>query len=520
MSDLYPCLSKKQYSLPGRGSPMFIARIFDEVFRLISLGKKVLLVFWDSSSAFTVWNGSYGVTQEQKNLMLEFLTQTTTMVKTADKNGHHLSDFYHTDNGSCQGQIMADTCFILLNDPIEPLPDDPGENNSEPPVQTSRSKYVDDWSDLMHGLCADKIFQCFRKNMEFLIKCCSSIGVKLNDDKTAMLPFNFTDNELPAEYKKQPGEVGARFVSETVFLGFGIQVKNGKPCVQPAVEECIARLKSSSAEITTLRKIQKSTLVYRLKAAVKTVHSALYDLGNIYAFCTENDWHRIVKSIHGVLKDAGLDRRTPSKILYKLTLKIPPNFMARKHLIQNALKDADLNFIRNNRYLIDKSKEGNQPFFDKFRYYFNEIDLRTRKKIIDTYHPMEKTCVEKVKDLLYSYFLKKFAPGGELSEKRILVLSNKYKYSYEKVNERKRKSKKGSPQSSPVAPTPPLAAPAKRIRLRRSPKNQQPTVPRVIATVRPPELRSTPAISKSRKRMGSGSESTPRKQLKITQFFQ
>ena len=189
--------------------------------------------------------------------MLEFLTQTTTIVKTADKNGHHLSDFYHTDNGSCQGQIMADTCFILLNDPIEPLPDDPGENNSEPPVQTSRSKYVDDWSDLMHGNDADKIFQCFRKNMEFLIKCCSSIGVKLNDDKTAMLPFNFTDNELPAEYKKQPGEVGARFVSETVFLGFGIQVKNGKPCVQPAVEECIAGLKSSSAEITTLRKIQK-----------------------------------------------------------------------------------------------------------------------------------------------------------------------------------------------------------------------------------------------------------------------
>ena len=166
------------------------------------------------------------------------------------------------------------------------------------------------------------------------------------------LPFNFTENELPAEYKKQPGEVGARFVSETVFLGFGIQVKNGKPCVQPAVEECIARLKSSSAEITTLRKTQKSTLVYRLKAAVKTVHSALYDLGNIYAFCSDNDWHRIVKSIHGVLKDAGLDRRTPSKVLYKLTLKIPPNFMARKHLIQNALKDADLNFFRNNRYLI------------------------------------------------------------------------------------------------------------------------------------------------------------------------
>ena len=223
-----------------------------------------------------------------------------------------------------------------------------------------------------------------------------------------------------------------------MFLGFGIQVKNGKPCVQPAVEECIARLKSSSAEITTLRKIQKSTLVYRLKAAVKTVHSALYDLGNIYAFCSENDWHRIVKSIHGVLKDAGLDRRTPSKILYKLTLKIPPNFMARKHLIQNALKDADLDFIRNNRYLIEKSKEGTQPFFDKFRLYFNEIDLRTRRKIIDTYHPLDKNCVEKVKDLLYSYFLKKFAPGGELSEKRIFVLSNKYKYSYEKVNERNR----------------------------------------------------------------------------------
>ena len=39
--------------------------------------------------------------------------------------------------------------------------------------------------------------------------------------------------------------------------------------------------------------------------------------------------------------------------------------MAQKQLIQNALKDIDLESVKNNRFLLKKSKKGNQPFFDK-----------------------------------------------------------------------------------------------------------------------------------------------------------
>ena len=132
---------------------------------------------------------------------------------------------------------------------------------------------------------------------------------------------------------------------------------------------------------------------------------------------------------------------TDSNILYRITLQISPEFMAKKQIIQLGIKELDPEKLKLERYLIQARTNDNfRPFWSKFRSEFNNLPLKTRKYIIDILDPLDKPSMAKIKDRLKTHFRAKFDPAPPSKKKRSALIL-KHKYSKTVVIHRKQKAK-------------------------------------------------------------------------------
>ena len=102
----------------------------------------------------------------------------------SDKDGFYLSEESHTLRGSPQGQIGSDFFFALVNDNIDP------EAIADEII--TRVKYVDDFTDVFVGDDAESLLKSLDFNEHLLKRQATSVGLKLNDDKTKVICLNFT----------------------------------------------------------------------------------------------------------------------------------------------------------------------------------------------------------------------------------------------------------------------------------------------------------------------------------------
>ena len=447
-------LKSNQYALPGRGGPMAVFVTLDDVAVQCALGLKVYLVFWDFSNAFCTTHhdvtmdiaDAYNISPQVRDFLLQFLDQSCSTIKMSDVNGYYLSSELKTGRGGCQGQIGVDLLFAMVNDSIDPI--------STPDVPNKRRKYVDDFTDVMAAKFAQLLAESLSKNEVLMKKMATATGLKLNDGKTKILPINLVEHERPSDPPGTP-ENEKRVVDSWTMLGFPFKVvrtadnlgplgsgKKTKESVtgDPAAVAMIGRLNESVRVMNTIRKVSTS-LERRVDNACNLVYKCCYDIGLVYCYASPSYFKDIEICIKKVLKSAGLDWMTDSDILYQITLKISPKFMAIKQIIQLGIKEIDPEKVKLHRYLIRaRTHDEFRPFWSKFRQEFNNLPLKTRKYIVDILDPLDKPSMENIKARLKTHFRAKFDPAPPSKEKRSALIL-KHKYSKSVVIHRKRKAK-------------------------------------------------------------------------------
>jgi len=446
---LMPRLKSNQYALPGRGGPMCTYLTLDSTCVQAALGKKVYLAFWDFSNAFCTNDhgvtmqiaDAYNLSPKMMELLLQFLEQSTATIKMNDVNGYYLSEPSTTSRGGVQGQIGTDFIFAMVNDAIDPTT---VGNES-----VDRKKYVDDFTDLMASMLASELEKSLEQNELALSRAATAIGLKLNDDKTKILPINFTELERPKNNldPKEP----QRVVDAWVLLGFPFRIARtadpveGSTCKKknetitgdPAGQAMIGRLNESVRVMNTIRKTS-SSLDKRINNACCLVYKSCYDIGLVKCYASNAMFKSVEVAIKKVLKAAGLDHMMDTDILYRCTLKTSPNFMATKQIIQLGIKSLDAEKVKRDRYLV-KVQENDEfrPFWSKFTEEFNKLPRDTRVHVIDNLDPLDKCKVEKIKTRLKTHFAQRF-DRTPFSKKKVTTVLQKHKYSRSTVLKRKR----------------------------------------------------------------------------------
>ena len=130
----------------------------------------------------------------------------------------------------------------------------------------------------------------------------------------------------------------------------------------------------------------------------------------IYTYCSKKIFDRIQIGIRKVIKAAGMRNTMHGNDVYSVSMKISPEDMAIKQIIQHGIKQLNLDQIRNNRYLIPvKDGESYGPFWTVFRKNFNILKLEIRKYLIETYDKNDKNSMLKIKEYLKKQFMSKIS---------------------------------------------------------------------------------------------------------------
>ena len=254
---LIPYMKDNQYSFPGKGSPMAIVKILDTFSVHSALKSKTILAIWDFSNAFcTIIHDvvmkiaeKYNLSQRILKLLSQFLEQSFSIIKMSDKNGFYQSNEIHTGVGGQQGQIGTDFIFAISNENIDP---EPLFNEF-----IERIKYVDDFNDIMASHNTSELLQSLKHNIALLLKMATSVGLKLNDDKTKIMFSNLTDTDIREVLSLivPEDEIEKAFTESKTYvhklLGFNFSVRNNKISVESAVDSLIARLNGSCRLIST-----------------------------------------------------------------------------------------------------------------------------------------------------------------------------------------------------------------------------------------------------------------------------
>ena len=356
-----------------------------------------------------------------------------------DAQGFYLSKMVQTGVGGQQGQIGTDFLFTVLNDGIRPM--------SHHGVECRRFKYVDDFQDIFCCKEQELLFDSLVQNMELIFNQATSLGLKLNESKLKILPFNIDTSKLHPAFKCVPDSdllvpKDADLTDPDIgklpnMLGFGfdkstqrgpLKINGGK-----AAGKCLSRLKACYPIIMTLRKTERNVMS-RLKLATQLVWTCCFDLGLIACYASSPQFDEISTAHRKLIKLAGIDQLAPASIVYKLSTTISTRQMADKQIIGLGLKMVDKQVVVDNRYLIPAVNAGpERPFWSKFRKLFNALPYKTRQYIADRIDPRDKGKASSVKEHLMTYYRRILDPLGPLDDKKKEKLLKKYRYSRPKV---------------------------------------------------------------------------------------
>ena len=445
---LIPFMKDNQYSFPGKGSPMAIVKILDTFALHAAQKKKTILAIWDFSNAFcTIIHDvilkiaeKYNLSKRLLKLLSEFLEQSFSTIKMSDKNGFYKSEEIHTQVGCQQGQIGSDFIFALANENIAP---EPLFNEF-----IERIKYVDDFNDIMASNNASELITSLKHNIGILLKMATSVGLKLNDDKTKFMFAHLSDSEIcealslvvPAERLDEAITESKSYTHK--LLGFNFSIHNNRISVDSAVDSLIDRLNGCCRIVSSMRKhgLSLPKVKLRIEIATKLIWSACYDIGLCYAYASNPQFERIEKCIRKVIKSSGLDWMTPSDIVNILSTRLPPKTMAIKQILQLGIKFLNPEEIKNKRFNVPRRKTDNlRPFWRIFLNEFEKLPLKLREHIIELLDPTDLGKMDKIKSALKSHFLKLAYPNGEPKHSKIDCLISKHIYSSDVVETRKRK---------------------------------------------------------------------------------
>ena len=458
--EMIPKLNKNQYSLKGRGTLAAVFDLLDNAHENATLRLPMLVAIWDFSNAYCTFAhdvllkllSHYNMDPRKIELFGKFLNQTGTQIKMNDDNGYYTSELYYTRRGGPQGQIGIDFCFIITNDGLNPI-------KIEIKQVAIRTKFVDDWTDNLVAQTVSKLIELFETNVDHLLKGATSVGLKLNDDKTQLIPVHCQNklDQFPDYYDKEDfgipntipkDQIKYKFVKEAKILGLVFSMNHSPkpyyPNVSRSVENIIEDLHQASGMVACSRKSYGS-LAFRIKIASAAIYSRLKNFGVIYTYSTQKEWENVCTAIRTVVKSTGLDRQTPREIVYGLSLGMEPKHFAQKLLIVIMLKKWDIQKLKDKRCLfkIDKNIQ-NRPNQLTAAKAFNDIDAKTRVKIVNYLldNPNDDKRYEKVKNWLKEYFTNLLSEKNKCKNKEIFTRQNlkKYKYSYKKVNDRIKKS--------------------------------------------------------------------------------
>ena len=457
--ELLKVLKKNQYAFPGKGGPMAIVQTLDDASEQSSKGNKTLILFWDFSNAFctTIHKiivavaKKFNLSDRMMALLEQFLSQSFSAIKFSDKNGYYISDEIDMVRGTPQGQIGSDLIFALVNDNIDPI-----QVLDEIIIRT---KYVDDFTDVLAATSISTLFRSYKCNEKHLKNSATSVGLKLNEGKTKIVPMNIHPDDLPVEFRD-------RYVYQEELLGFKFSVKGAPSHLEkdtrtsqsefhmslrhsrkpghfttingdPAANELISRLASATRTMYTLRKFEKNSFI-NLQAATSLVWSCCYDLGCIRAYCSDSSWNDVCKSIRKVIKAAGLDHMTNSEVVYRISTGYSPDIMALKQIVQLGIKFLDEDSFSDSYKVISLESDVARPFWHRFVTEFNSLPYTLREFIAKTLDPSSKSEMNKIKRRLKSHYTVLYNPNGKLSKEKVLKLLDENSYSKEKIEKRKR----------------------------------------------------------------------------------
>jgi hypothetical protein len=440
---MIPYLSKDQFALPGKGCPVATATILDELNAMITTGYPTLLILWDFSNAFCTYDheiameifAKFNLSNHLLGLIKQFLQQDKFSVKMMDAQGFYLSKMVQTGVGGQQGQIGTDFLFTVLNDGIRP------QNHHG--VACRRFKYVDDFQDIFCCKEQELLFDSLVQNMDLIFNQATSLGLKLNESKLKILPFNIDTSKLHPAFKCVPDSnllvpKDADLTDPDIgklpnMLGFGfdkstqrgpLKINGGK-----AASKCLSRLRACYPIIMTLRKTERNVMS-RLKLATQLVWTCCFDLGLIACYASGPQFEEISTAHRKLIKLAGIDQLAPSSIVYKLSTTISTKQIADKQILCLGLKMVDRQVVENNRYLVPALNAGpERPFWSKFRNLFNALPKTTRQFMTERIDPRDKGKAASVKEHLMKFYRHELDPSGPLDDKKKEKLLKKYRYS-------------------------------------------------------------------------------------------
>jgi hypothetical protein len=217
-SRMIPQMNSNQFSFPGKGTPLAIHNILDEANSKACNKFSTAIVLFDFSNAFNTFSHDalsnilkhYNIPESLKTLTDKFLKQSNTIIKMSDKDGFYFSDKITTNSGSPQGQIGSDFLFAIINDSIDVIT--PSDN-----VKVKQIKYVDDLSHIYSAKTTQDIIKTILFNQNNLLQKSNSIGLKLNEEKTKIIPIRCDNNLLKQKFKIE---------HETKLLGFSFSVRD------------------------------------------------------------------------------------------------------------------------------------------------------------------------------------------------------------------------------------------------------------------------------------------------------
>ena len=188
----------------------------------------------------------FGINGNMLKLLYEYLGQTRSIIKMNDVNGYYQSKEIDTKRGCQQGQIGSDFIFAMVNDQILP--------KSISNEFIHRSKYVDDFADIIACKSYDTISDSLEFNCSLLKNQSTSVGLKLNADKTQIMALNLTDEEIK--------NLNYDITNQPKYLGYGIGLKfsnkKWKLTGNPGADSFINELNAAVRTISSMRKIINS----------------------------------------------------------------------------------------------------------------------------------------------------------------------------------------------------------------------------------------------------------------------
>jgi len=408
--------------MPGKGTQMAIVELLDTISYQLKSGMCVLVVFYDMSNAFCTFPAekviqiarNFGICGTMEKLLIEYLDQSTSVVKMSDSRGFYLSEKFDTKRGCQQGQIGSDFIFTMLNDGIRPI------QVSDEYIQ--RIKYVDDFADIIAHKSEKVCFDSLSKNLTRIKQQATSVGLKLNESKTQIISANIPENKLESKYNYLPSFKYLGYIGETSTF-------YGKPTINgdAYVDKIIAELNASVLIIRAMKRT--SSIFKRVDAATKLIWSRCGNIGIAYAYSSSQKWKSLCIAMKRLVKSAGLDSRMHDDDVFRISTRLEPRLMARKQILQLGLKFIDPEQVSKKRYNLSKDQYRDKVFMSLFYEEYCSLDSINKRYIIDQLKSKEGSLPKKminIKGRLKTHYRKKSILGNipKLSILRNLISKN------------------------------------------------------------------------------------------------